>query len=259
MNRINRLVRLASYLLIGAGVGFLALYYFMGSTANLALPLVFLVLGAAFLALARFFLEENRWAAYFYIPGMLLLAFGLVFLLNLITNDWNAWAYAWLLLVAGAGLGTALAGRELRWPRRIVLAGMGGTIGGITLFALFGAIAGGPFIQVAAPVLLAGAGLALYRLRAEKLLPGWRKNALAESDPPETSAGPVPAALPEPLSARELEVLRLIDQGLTNNQIAQKLTVAQSTVKTHINNIYGKLSVETRVQALNRARELKLL
>ena len=54
-------------------------------------------------------------------------------------------------------------------------------------------------------------------------------------------------------------MLRLIDQGLSNPEIAEKLTLAPSTVKTHINNIYGKLGVQTRVQALKHARELKLL
>jgi LuxR family maltose regulon positive regulatory protein len=56
-----------------------------------------------------------------------------------------------------------------------------------------------------------------------------------------------------------MEVLRLIDAGLSNVQIAERLTLAPSTVKTHINNLYGKLNVQTRVQALNRAREIGLL
>jgi len=63
----------------------------------------------------------------------------------------------------------------------------------------------------------------------------------------------------EPLSPRELEVLTLIDEGLTNAEIAQELTLAPSTVKTHINNIYGKLGVESRTQALKTAREKGLL
>lgn len=63
----------------------------------------------------------------------------------------------------------------------------------------------------------------------------------------------------EPLSDRELEILRLIDTGATNREIADKLYIAVSTVKTHINNLYGKLGVANRVQALARARELGLL
>jgi LuxR family maltose regulon positive regulatory protein len=65
--------------------------------------------------------------------------------------------------------------------------------------------------------------------------------------------------LPEPLSLRELEVLRWIDQGLSNAEIARQLVVANSTVKTHINNIYTKLGVDSRLQALRRAKELGLL
>lgn len=65
--------------------------------------------------------------------------------------------------------------------------------------------------------------------------------------------------LAEPLSERELAVLRLISEGLSNQEIAEQLVVALSTVKTHINNIYSKLGVANRTQALARARELQLL
>ncbi len=63
----------------------------------------------------------------------------------------------------------------------------------------------------------------------------------------------------DPLSERELEVLRLIASGASNRDIARKLFVSLSTVKTHINNIYRKLEVRTRTQAVARARESKLL
>jgi LuxR family maltose regulon positive regulatory protein len=79
---------------------------------------------------------------------------------------------------------------------------------------------------------------------------------------PSTSSGQAlspSSALIEPLSERELEVLRLIAAGLSNREIAEKLFVAVSTVKTHINNIYRKLDVSKRTQAMARARELNLL
>ena len=53
-------------------------------------------------------------------------------------------------------------------------------------------------------------------------------------------------------------MLRLIEQGLSNAEIAGKLTLAPSTIKTHINNIYGKLGVQTRIQALRKANEIGL-
>lgn len=65
-------------------------------------------------------------------------------------------------------------------------------------------------------------------------------------------------SLVEPLSSRELEILRLIRDGRSNQQIADELVVALSTIKWHINNIYGKLGVRTRAQAIIRARELSI-
>jgi LuxR family maltose regulon positive regulatory protein len=65
--------------------------------------------------------------------------------------------------------------------------------------------------------------------------------------------------LVEPLSERELEVLALLAAGKTNQQIAKELFVSLGTVKSHINNIYRKLGVRSRTQALAKVRELNLL
>jgi LuxR family maltose regulon positive regulatory protein len=73
------------------------------------------------------------------------------------------------------------------------------------------------------------------------------------------SLKPQAATLVEPLSERELEVLRLIAQGHSNQQIADALIVSVGTVKKHLNNIFGKLGVESRTQAVARARALSLL
>jgi ATP/maltotriose-dependent transcriptional regulator MalT len=74
----------------------------------------------------------------------------------------------------------------------------------------------------------------------------------------EGSREPV-AILVEPLSQRELEVLRLIASGMSNKEVARNLFVAVSTVKTHVNNICRKLYAGNRTQAVARARDLDLL
>jgi LuxR family maltose regulon positive regulatory protein len=69
----------------------------------------------------------------------------------------------------------------------------------------------------------------------------------------------VAQALTEPLSDREMEVLRLIAAGLTNKEIAELLVLAVGTVKAHTSSIYRKLDVGGRTQAVAHARELKLI
>jgi LuxR family maltose regulon positive regulatory protein len=70
---------------------------------------------------------------------------------------------------------------------------------------------------------------------------------------------PQPGGLVEPLSERELEILRLVADGQSNQAIADRLVITVGTAKWHISNIYGKLGVRSRTQALARTRELGLL
>jgi LuxR family maltose regulon positive regulatory protein len=70
------------------------------------------------------------------------------------------------------------------------------------------------------------------------------------------------AAIPslvEPLTERELEVLRLMAAGKSNQEIADELIIAISTVRSHVKSIYGKLGASNRVQAMLRARQMGLV
>jgi LuxR family maltose regulon positive regulatory protein len=82
----------------------------------------------------------------------------------------------------------------------------------------------------------------------------------AEEQQREDPASRPPAQpLLEPLSPRELEVLHLMAQGRSNQEISEQLFLALSTVKGHNRNIFGKLQVQRRTEAVARARELGLL
>jgi DNA-binding CsgD family transcriptional regulator len=272
---MNRILRIVSTAVAAVGVVLLGLNIFLGGKVNFTLPLVFLMLGGAFTILVFVFSKQWAWSYVLYLPAMVLLALGLIFLLNVVTNDWNSWAYAWLLILTGLGLGLALTSRSMHWRKEFFQAGIGLIVLGTSLFAIFGVIAGGRVIQIMAPVLLILGGLALRWLRPETILPERILDRVSSQPPtvdsfslenqdgkdrfPGVTPPDTSSSLVEPLSERELEVLKMIDQGLTNQQIAARLVLAQSTVKTHINNIYGKLGVQTRTQAVKRCRELKLL
>ncbi len=65
--------------------------------------------------------------------------------------------------------------------------------------------------------------------------------------------------LAEPLSPREMEILRLVATGASNREIADTLVIAEGTVKNHLTNILGKLSVKDRMQAVLKAKEYGLI
>lgn len=61
------------------------------------------------------------------------------------------------------------------------------------------------------------------------------------------------------LTEREFEVLNLIHQGFTNKEIGDKLHLAESTIKTHVYNLYDKLEVRNRTKAIQKAQELGII
>jgi LuxR family maltose regulon positive regulatory protein len=97
---------------------------------------------------------------------------------------------------------------------------------------------------------------------AGKLLAAMRVReygSMGETPTPPHSHTPTHPSLVEPLSDRELDVLRVLADGQTNQEIAQGLCVSINTVKTHLKNIYGKLGVNNRRAATAQAKNLGLL
>jgi LuxR family transcriptional regulator, maltose regulon positive regulatory protein len=77
--------------------------------------------------------------------------------------------------------------------------------------------------------------------------------------PPTAAPAPGPHILAESLTPREIDLLPLLAAGLSHREIAARLTIAPDTARTHIKNIYGKLQVQNRMQAIERARGFGLL
>jgi LuxR family maltose regulon positive regulatory protein len=92
---------------------------------------------------------------------------------------------------------------------------------------------------------------------ARRLLAEFPIFEMAHTGPPRTQAAA--SELIEPLSEREIEVLGLIAEGLTNWEIASRLFLALNTVKVHTRSIYGKLGAHNRTQAVARGRALGIL
>lgn len=89
--------------------------------------------------------------------------------------------------------------------------------------------------------------------------PSVARKVIAEFARLEPATRSVNVGLPEPLSEREIEILKLLAQGLSNKEIAKQLFLAEGTVKNYVSNVLSKLGVNDRTQAALRARELELL
>lgn len=147
--------------------------------------------------------------------------------------------FVWAVIVLGIALAMAEEGAEQWW---LVL------VFGLATLAL--AIGGG-------------------YLLAARLFGGAARPPVGEPDRPPSAAareaGDAAVATAatgdplEPLSQRELEVLRLVATGRSNQEIATELYVATGTVKAHLHNIFRKLEARSRLEAVTRARDLRLL
>lgn len=94
----------------------------------------------------------------------------------------------------------------------------------------------------------------LARVEAVLRRSTWQKQDVKTSDLPFGSDEPV-----EPLTLREIEVLKMVAQGANNNTIADKLFIKEVTVKTHLNSIFKKLKVTSRTQAVLLAMQMNLI
>jgi len=98
----------------------------------------------------------------------------------------------------------------------------------------------------------------LHQARARGIESRYTAEILSATKGSPSSAQPAAQTLIEPLTTRELEVMKLIEAGCSNQEIADKLVISPATVKRHISNIYVKLGAKSRTQAVSLGKEFRL-
>ncbi len=114
--------------------------------------------------------------------------------------------------------------------------------------------------EIAAAIRVVAAGGALMQPSiARKVMAEFGRMAGTRAEPAPPPAAPDQSTLVEPLTERELDVLRALANGLSNREIAEQLVITEGTVKNHVSSLLAKLNARDRTQAVLRAQALRLL
>ena len=160
MDNVNRGTVVLGAFLVAIGAIFLVLNLIPGVDMGKTWPVIFFFLATAFYLPAFLWQGARRGLGGLFIPGSIMLVLGLIFVYDVLTGDWASWAYAWLLIPAGVGLGLTLGSAVGGWGRGPAQTGlwlMGVDVG---LFALIATVFGGnPAIRTFGPLVIILAGV----------------------------------------------------------------------------------------------------
>jgi hypothetical protein len=160
MENTNRGTVILGTFLIAIGVVYLLLNLVPGIQTVQTWPVIFYFLAAAFFLPVFLWPSAKRGLAGLYIPGSIMLVLGLIFTYDVLTLDWGSWAYAWLLIPGGVGLGLFLGSALGNWERGSLQTGLWMLGVDLGLFALFATIFGSnPVIRMIGPFLIILAGV----------------------------------------------------------------------------------------------------
>jgi hypothetical protein len=156
----NRGSLVIALVLILLGGLFLVFNFIPGLNFGVMWPIIFIILAAGFFLPSLVWPAMRRGLSALFIPGSILLVLGLIFFYNTITQDWVSWAYSWILLTTGVGLGLYLASSIGDWDRVTTQVGLWMMVISVAVFALFAALFGGTaFLRVIGPGLLVIGGV----------------------------------------------------------------------------------------------------
>lgn len=160
MDNSNRGTVILGTFLIAIGAIYLLLNLVPGVQTGQTWPVIFFFLAAAFYLPVFLWPGARRGLAGLFIPGSIMLVLGLIFLYDVVTQDWGSWAYAWLLIPGAVGLGLLLGSAAGGWGRGPSQTGVWMFAADLGLFALFATIFGNnPAIKTFGPVLIILAGV----------------------------------------------------------------------------------------------------
>lgn len=161
MKSIDRARIIIAAVLITLGVLFLVFNLIPGFNVTVIWPVLLILLGAAALLPPFLWPSARQGLAALFIPGMILIELGLFFVYNVLTGDWSAWAYGWILIPAAVGLGLALAAWVGRWGAVVVWIGLAILASSLIVFTIFAWIFGTPILKAVGPIGLIVVGLLL--------------------------------------------------------------------------------------------------
>lgn len=161
MKTSERTSILVAIIFIALGVLLLTLTIVPGVTLDKYWPLLFIILAMGFYLPPILWPMARRELAALYIPGSIMLALGAIFLYNTLTADWVIWAYAWLLIAAGVGMGLSLAAWLGEWGSATIWVGIWLLVANMALFSLFAVLFGGSLFKIVGPAMLVLCGILL--------------------------------------------------------------------------------------------------
>lgn len=134
-------------ILVVLGATFIILNLIPGMAEGKTWPFIFIVAGIGFLLPALIWPKAREGLAGLYIPGMILITLGGIFLFNVLSGLWAIWAYAWILIVAGVGLGLYSGALMGKWHNDVRKTGLWMMLISASLFAFFAALFGATLVK----------------------------------------------------------------------------------------------------------------
>jgi hypothetical protein len=147
MNESKKGTLATGIILVVLGAAFIIINLVPGLTASKTWPFIFIVAGIGFLLPAMIWPNARGGLAGLYIPGMIFITLGAIFLFNVLSSHWSIWAYAWILIVTAVGLGLYSGALMGKWHQDVRKTGLWMMLVSGALFAFFAALFGDMLVK----------------------------------------------------------------------------------------------------------------